>query len=187
MSAPAPRPLPAPSDPPAHSLLTPPGAPTGTWLPRFYRRVWLTTAAPTGSPWAACSSSCCEGEQAVPGRVHRTETGSPPGQEGGWGWVGAPCRLAVRGGTIPGFGKDHSWASQVALVVENPPVSARDVRDAGSISGSGRSPGGGHGKFSSVAQLCPTLCNPLQYSCLENPQGQRSLGATLYRVTQSQT
>ena len=32
----------------------------------------------------------------------------------------------------------------------------------GSIPGSGRSPGGGHG-------------NPLQYSCLENPHGQRSL------------
>jgi len=32
----------------------------------------------------------------------------------------------------------------------------------GSIPGSGRSPGGGH-------------CNPLQYSCLENPHGQRSL------------
>ena len=35
--------------------------------------------------------------------------------------------------------------------------------DMGSIPGSGRSPGGGHG-------------NPLQYSCLENPHGQRSLG-----------
>ena len=32
----------------------------------------------------------------------------------------------------------------------------------GSIPGWGRSPGGGHG-------------NPLQYSCLENPLGQRSL------------
>ena len=32
----------------------------------------------------------------------------------------------------------------------------------GSIPGLGRSPGGGHG-------------NPLQYSCLENPRGQRSL------------
>ena len=32
----------------------------------------------------------------------------------------------------------------------------------GSIPGLGRSPGGGHG-------------NPLQYSCLENPHGQRSL------------
>ena len=36
------------------------------------------------------------------------------------------------------------------------PANAEDVRDAGSIPGSGRSPGGGHG-------------NPLQYSCLENP------------------
>ena len=34
--------------------------------------------------------------------------------------------------------------------------------DLGSISELGRSPGGGHG-------------NPLQYSCLENPHGQRSL------------
>ena len=47
-------------------------------------------------------------------------------------------------------------ASQVALVVKNPPVNAEDVRDVGLIPGSGGSPGGGHG-------------NPLQYSCLENP------------------
>ena len=53
-------------------------------------------------------------------------------------------------------------ASQVVLVVKNPPVNAGDVRDVGSIPGSGRVPGGGHG-------------NPLQYSCLENLHGQRSL------------
>ena len=41
-------------------------------------------------------------------------------------------------------------------MVKNLPANAEDVRDAGSIPGSGRSPGGGHG-------------NPLQYSCLENP------------------
>ena len=34
-------------------------------------------------------------------------------------------------------------ASQVALVVKNPLPNARDVRDAGSIPGSGRTPGGG--------------------------------------------
>ena len=45
------------------------------------------------------------------------------------------------------------WASQVVLVIKNPPASAGDV---GSIPGSGRSPGEGRG-------------NPLQYSCLENP------------------
>ena len=37
-----------------------------------------------------------------------------------------------------------------------------NVEDLGSIPGLGRSPGGGHG-------------NPLQYSCLESPHGQRSL------------
>ena len=40
--------------------------------------------------------------------------------------------------------------------------SACNVEDLGLIPGLGRSPGGGHG-------------NPLQYSCLENPHGQRSL------------
>ena len=47
-------------------------------------------------------------------------------------------------------------ASQVALMVKNPPANAGEVRDAGSIPGSGRYSGGGHGK-------------PPQYSCLENP------------------
>ena len=47
----------------------------------------------------------------------------------------------------------YTWASQVVLVVKNPPTSAGDV---GSIPGLGRSPGEGHG-------------NPLQYLCLENP------------------
>ena len=36
----------------------------------------------------------------------------------------------------------HAWASQVALVVKNPPVNAGDVRDKGVIPGLGRSPGG---------------------------------------------
>ena len=43
----------------------------------------------------------------------------------------------------------------VAPVVKNPPANAGDVRDSGSILGSGRSPGGWQ--------------PPLQYSCLENP------------------
>ena len=44
-------------------------------------------------------------------------------------------------------------------MVENPPA---DAGNEGLILGPGRSPGGGHG-------------NPLQYSCLENLHGQRSL------------
>ena len=47
-------------------------------------------------------------------------------------------------------------------VLKNPPANAGDTRDVGSIPGLGRSPGVGNG-------------NPLQYSCLENLHGQRSL------------
>ena len=43
--------------------------------------------------------------------------------------------------------KDVYGASQVALVVKNPPTNAGDVRDMGSIPGSGKSPGEGHGNM----------------------------------------
>ena len=46
--------------------------------------------------------------------------------------------------------------SSTGAVVESPPAKAGGVRDAGSIPGSGRSPGGGSG-------------HPLQYSCLGHP------------------
>ena len=47
-------------------------------------------------------------------------------------------------------------ASQVVLLVKNPPVNAGDIRDVGSVPGLERSSGGGHG-------------NPLQFSSLQNP------------------
>ena len=37
------------------------------------------------------------------------------------------------------------WASQVVLVMKNLPADAGDIRDADSVSGSGRSPGRGYG------------------------------------------
>ena len=40
---------------------------------------------------------------------------------------------------------NNSGASQVALVVKNLPAGAGGIRDAGSISGLGRSPGGKNG------------------------------------------
>ena len=57
------------------------------------------------------------------------------------------------------------------------PASGGDVRDVGSISGSGRSPGGGHG-------------NPLQYPCLENPVdrgawGLQSMGSQSQTCTEA--
>ena len=47
-------------------------------------------------------------------------------------------------------------------MVKNLPANVGDLGDVGFIPGKGRYPGGGHG-------------NPLQYSCLQNPHGQRSL------------
>ena len=38
----------------------------------------------------------------------------------------------------------YIWASQVVLVVKNVPSNAGDIRDEGSVPGSGRSPGRGH-------------------------------------------
>ena len=63
-------------------------------------------------------------------------------------------------------------AAQVALVVKNLPANSGDIRDAGSIPGSGRSLGGGYG-------------NPLQYSCLENPKDRGACWASVHRVTES--
>ena len=67
-----------------------------------------------------------------------------------------------------------SRASQVALVVKDPPANAGDRRDTGSFLGWGRSPGGGQG-------------NPLQHSCLENPMDRGAWQATVHRVAKSQT
>ena len=65
-------------------------------------------------------------------------------------------------------------ASQVELVVKNPLASAGDVRNMGSIPGSGRSPGAGHG-------------NPLQYSRPQNPMDRGAWQAMVLRVTKSRT
>ena len=48
------------------------------------------------------------------------------------------------------------------MLVKNLPANTGDTRDMALIHGLGRSPGEGNG-------------NLLQYSCLENPYGQRSL------------
>ena len=60
------------------------------------------------------------------------------------------------------------------LVVKNPLANAGDVRDVGSISGLEKSPGG-------------RLGNPLQYSCLENPQDRGALCAIVYGVKELYT
>ena len=64
-------------------------------------------------------------------------------------------------------------ASQVVLVIKNLPANAGDERETGSIPGSGRSPGGGHG-------------NLLQYSDLQNPMVRGAWRAVVHRVIWSQ-
>ena len=57
-------------------------------------------------------------------------------------------------------------------MVKNLSANAGNVRDSGSIPGSGRSPGGVHG-------------NPLQYACLENPVDRGDWQVTVQRVAES--
>ena len=59
-------------------------------------------------------------------------------------------------------------------MVKNPSANARDVRDAGLIPGSGKSPGGGNG-------------NRPQYSCLENSMDRGAWWATVHGAAKSQT
>ena len=55
-------------------------------------------------------------------------------------------------------------------MVKSLPANAGDVRDVGSIPGSGRSPGEGNG-------------NPFQYFCLENPMDRGAWQSALHGVT----
>ena len=86
----------------------------------------------------------------------------------------------------PSAGHDWPWwqiglthtegtqASQVALGVKNSPANAGDLREAGLISGLGRSPGRGYS-------------NPLQYFCLESPKDRGAWRATVHGVANSWT
>jgi len=61
-------------------------------------------------------------------------------------------------------------ASQVKTL----PANAGDIRDASSIPGWGRSPGGGHG-------------SPLQYPCLEDPMDRGAWRVSVHGVARSRT
>ena len=100
---------------------------------------------------------------------------------------GLPCPPP---GGLPDLGIKHTLLSQLrnpvkgigchklgfpdGSVVKNPPANAGDIGDAGSLLGSGRSPGEGNG-------------NLLQYSCLENPMKRGAWWATVHGVAKSWT
>ena len=63
---------------------------------------------------------------------------------------------------------------KMALVVNNLPANAGELRDTGSIPGLGRSPGGGNG-------------NPFQYSYLENHMDRGVWQDVVHRVAKGQT
>ena len=65
----------------------------------------------------------------------------------------------------------RTWQFGGISAVKNLPANAGDIRDMGSIPGSGRSLIGGNGKC----------------SCLENPMDRRSWGATVHRFAESPT
>ena len=64
--------------------------------------------------------------------------------------------------------------SQVAVVIKTPSVNSGDLRDAGLIPVSGRSP-------------WREDSNPFQYSCLENPMGRIAWQTTVHRISQCWT
>ena len=68
----------------------------------------------------------------------------------------------------------YQTSSASQAVLKNLLTNARDTRDAGSVPGSGRTPGGGND-------------NPLQYSCLENSKDRGAWWAAVRGVEKSRT
>ena len=105
--------------------------------------------------------------------------GAPRGEREADGWLAYSCSLRTVPPTLRmhcsfcfsprmrwGFGFPWCLSSKKSA------CKARDAGDSGLISGSRRSPGGGHG-------------NPLQYSCLENPMDRGAWWAIVHGVAKS--
>ena len=101
------------------------------------------------------------------------------------GWVRTSPGASAPAAPTLGSPRSSQWGAKknplvspagfsVALEVKSLPASTQDERDAGSIPGSGRSPGEGNG-------------NSFQYSRLENPMDRGAWWATVHEVTESRT
>ena len=127
-----------------------------TWVKLLWLKLWH-------QPWKR--SLCIR-------REHRVDQIISERSQGGGG---CKCMMVIK--ILFKYGNAMEicmWASQVELVVKNPPAHAGDIRDVSLIPGSGGSPGGGHG-------------NPLWYPCLENPMDIGDWQAMICRVTKSRT
>ena len=107
-------------------------------------------------------------------KQHRASLGGSEGLTLGSGALNCPWKHVCPTEDQNCSGNTVNLLCNIWRVVCTYSVSACYAGDLGSISGSGRSPGGGHG-------------NPLQYSCLENPRVRRAWWATVHRVTKRRT
>ena len=87
-------------------------------------------------------------------------------------WTEEPGRQQSMGDRKESDTTEGLTLPQVALVVKNLSAGAGDIRNVGSIPGSGISPGGGHG-------------NSLQYPCQKNPMDRGAWYSTVHRVAES--
>ena len=136
---------------------------TASSIQRWLLHSWILTVRETPMCWMLTQITACTLEDPDPAYEVLPHTGAFPS-----GPVAKTQCYQCRGhgfnfqlgNSEPTCHEAKKWkfifqASQVALAGKNSPASAGDIRDAGSISRLGRSPGGGNG-------------NPLQYSCLEH-------------------
>ena len=89
-------------------------------------------------------------------------------------WIDVSCGSCIAGGF---FTTEHLGKPLVTSIfnkIQESTCSAEATGDVGSITGSRRSPGGGHG-------------SPCHYSCLENPMDRGAWWTTVHRVAKSQT
>ena len=93
-------------------------------------------------------------------------------------WPELPTEEKKKKSPSPNETCSASYASKISInnnnSKKNSPASAEDIRDTGSIPGSGRFPGEG-------------IFNPLQYSCLGNPMDRGAWQAAVHGVMKSQT
>ena len=142
--------------------------------------VWGQSVSCPGSAWLVCSlflSLCLSPvslSQAHQGPAPKCLASSPILNE--WGLCPKPSPNGPDDAATQKFRGMHSSCGNSGFAggARGKGVcQCRRLRDAGSIPGSGRSPGGGHG-------------NPLQYSCLKNPMDRGAWRATVHRVAKNQ-